>query len=59
VKLASLRQQFSLGTFPAVVKEILAIRGFNPGVPRLPVKPLNPENREILCQVLRELRLAP
>jgi 4-hydroxy-tetrahydrodipicolinate synthase len=59
MKLARLRQQFSLGTFPAVVKEILAIRGFNPGVPRLPVKPLNPENREILCQVLRELRLAP
>jgi 4-hydroxy-tetrahydrodipicolinate synthase len=57
VKFANLRQQFSLGTFPAVVKEILAIRGFNPGVPRLPVKPLNSENRESLRQVLRELRL--
>jgi 4-hydroxy-tetrahydrodipicolinate synthase len=57
MKLANLRQQFSLGTFPAVVKEMLAIRGFNPGVPRLPVKPLSPGNREILRQVLRELGL--
>jgi 4-hydroxy-tetrahydrodipicolinate synthase len=57
MKFAELRQQFSLGTFPAVVKEILAIRGFHPGVPRLPVKPLNPANREILRQTLRELRL--
>jgi 4-hydroxy-tetrahydrodipicolinate synthase len=57
MKLANLRQQFGLGTFPAVIKEILAIRGFNPGVPRLPVRPISPESREILCHLLRELRL--
>jgi 4-hydroxy-tetrahydrodipicolinate synthase len=57
MKFAKLRQQFSLGTFPAVVKEILSIRGFRTGVPRLPVKPLRPENREILGQVLRDLAL--
>jgi 4-hydroxy-tetrahydrodipicolinate synthase len=58
MKLANLRQQFSLGTFPAVIKEMLAIRGFNTGIPRLPVKPLSPANSEILRQVLRELGLA-
>jgi 4-hydroxy-tetrahydrodipicolinate synthase len=57
MKFAKLRQQFSLGTFPAVVKEILSIRGFRTGVPRLPVKPLRPENREILSRVLRDLAL--
>jgi 4-hydroxy-tetrahydrodipicolinate synthase len=54
---ANLRRQFSLGTFPAVVKEILALRGFHPGIPRLPVKPLSPANSEILRQFLRELKL--
>ncbi|MDR3192257.1 MAG: 4-hydroxy-tetrahydrodipicolinate synthase [Treponema sp.] len=57
MKFAKLRQQFSLGTFPAVVKEILSIRGFRTGVPRLPVKPLRPENREILSRVMRDLAL--
>ncbi|MDR1637295.1 MAG: dihydrodipicolinate synthase family protein [Treponema sp.] len=57
MKFAKLRQQFSLGTFPAVVKEILSLRGFRTGVPRLPVKPLTPENREILSRVMRDLRL--
>jgi 4-hydroxy-tetrahydrodipicolinate synthase len=57
MKFAILRQQFSLGTFPSVVKEILTIRGFHPGVPRLPVKPMSPANREILRQALLELQL--
>jgi 4-hydroxy-tetrahydrodipicolinate synthase len=57
MKFAKLRQQFGLGTFPAVVKEILSIRGFRTGVPRLPVKPLSPENREILSRVMRDLAL--
>jgi 4-hydroxy-tetrahydrodipicolinate synthase len=58
MKFAKLRQQFSLGTFPAVVKEILSIRGFRTGVARLPVKPLSPENREILRRVMGDLGLA-
>jgi 4-hydroxy-tetrahydrodipicolinate synthase len=57
MKFARLRGQFSLGTFPAVVKEILSIRGFRVGAARLPVKPLSPENREILRQVMRDLAL--
>jgi 4-hydroxy-tetrahydrodipicolinate synthase len=57
MKFARLRGQFSLGTFPAVVKEILSIRGFRTGAARLPVKPLTPENREILRQVMRDLAL--
>jgi 4-hydroxy-tetrahydrodipicolinate synthase len=57
MKFARLRGQFSLGTFPAVVKEILSIRGFNAGAARLPVKALTPENREILRRVMRELAL--
>jgi 4-hydroxy-tetrahydrodipicolinate synthase len=57
LKLASLRQQFSLGTFPAVIKEILSIRGFHTGVPRLPVKPLTPANRKILEGLMKELGL--
>jgi 4-hydroxy-tetrahydrodipicolinate synthase len=58
MKFAKLRGQFGLGTFPAVVKEILSIRGFHTGVPRLPVKPLTTENREILRKLMRELALA-
>jgi 4-hydroxy-tetrahydrodipicolinate synthase len=57
MKFAKLRGQFSLGTFPAVVKEILSVRGFPAGVPRLPVKALSPENREILRRVMGELGL--
>ncbi|MDR1901535.1 MAG: dihydrodipicolinate synthase family protein [Treponema sp.] len=55
VKLASIRRQFSLGTFPSVIKEILSLRGFHAGAPRLPVKPLSPESRSILADLLKKL----
>ena len=45
MKFAKLRQLFSLGTFPTVVKAALQIRGFDAGSPRLPVAP--PFGRQI------------
>lgn len=59
MQFARLRQMFSLGTFPTVIKAALRIRGFNAGSPRAPVSDL-PENKyrelsECLHEVL-ELR---
>lgn len=54
MKFARLRQMFSLGTFPAVIKAALELRGFHFGLPRAPVGPLSPEALEELAEGLRE-----
>ena len=58
-RLAPLRQAFSLGTFPVVVKEALDLIGISAGPARSPVGPISPENREKLIQVLQSLGLEP
>ncbi|QQO08512.1 4-hydroxy-tetrahydrodipicolinate synthase [Breznakiella homolactica] len=55
--LAKLRQCFNLGTFPSVVKEVLSMRGFSPGLPRKPVGPLPEEKRRILESTLRDIHV--
>ncbi len=50
---AHLRQLFSLGTFPVVIKEALKIRGIDVGMPRAPVAPLSDEKRKELFDSLR------
>lgn len=51
-----LRRAFSLGTFPAVVKEALGMIGFNAGHCRRPVGPLSVEARDKLAEVIEKLR---
>ncbi len=53
--LVPLRKAFSLGTFPAVLKEGLNLAGIAVGKPRLPVKPLSKTARNELKQILAEL----
>ena len=49
------RKAFSLGTFPAVLKETLNMMGINVGKPRLPVKGLLPNDKEKLRGILENL----
>ncbi|MFW5843959.1 MAG: 4-hydroxy-tetrahydrodipicolinate synthase [Spirochaetota bacterium] len=56
-KLAPLRKAFSLGTFPAVLKEGLNIAGVPVGEPLLPVRPLEPDARKELRRTLDDLGL--
>jgi 4-hydroxy-tetrahydrodipicolinate synthase len=56
-ELAPLREAFSLGTFPAVVKEALLMTGLDVGPCRRPVGPLSEEARRRLRRVLADLRL--
>ncbi|MBN1152318.1 MAG: 4-hydroxy-tetrahydrodipicolinate synthase [Dehalococcoidia bacterium] len=56
-ELAPLREAFSLGTFPAVIKEALLMTGLDAGPCRRPVGPLNDSARERLRQVLDNLGL--
>ncbi len=51
-----LRQSFALHTFPAVVKEAMAMAGFPAGPCRRPVGPMPPAAREKLKAVLDQLR---
>lgn len=55
--LAPLRDAFSLGTFPAVIKEALLMTGLDAGPCRRPVGPLSNEARGRLRQVLGDLGL--
>ncbi len=57
--LAPLRAAFSLGTFPAVIKEALRMTGLDAGPCRRPVGPLNDQARTQLRRVLDELGLLP
>jgi len=56
-ELIPLRRAFELGTFPAVLKEALAMINIPVGPPIRPIKPLNQENREKLKQVLEGMNL--
>lgn len=58
-QLAPLRKAFSLGTFPAVLKEGLNLLGVPVGAPLLPVRPLEPAARDKLRATLREIGLEP
>jgi 4-hydroxy-tetrahydrodipicolinate synthase len=51
-----LRAAFSLGTFPAVIKEALDLIGLNAGCCRRPVGPLPLEARYRLLEVIESLR---
>jgi 4-hydroxy-tetrahydrodipicolinate synthase len=56
-ELAPLRAAFSLGTFPAVIKEALLMTGLDAGPCRRPVGPLSDEARGRLRRVLGDLGL--
>ena len=55
--LAPLRQAFTWGTFPVVVKEATDLIGMEGGPARGPVGPMQPEQRARLAQVLRDIGL--
>ena len=56
-KLAPLRIAFTIGTFPAVIKESLALLGIDAGPCMAPVGPMTTEEREKLRQVLVGMEL--
>jgi len=56
-ELAPLRAAFSLGTFPAVIKEALLMTGLDAGPCRRPVGPLSDDARGRLRRVLGDLGL--
>jgi len=58
-ELTPLRQAFSWGTFPVVIKEALNLIGMEAGPARAPVGPLPPEKREQLAAVLRRMGALP
>ena len=49
-----LRSAFSMGTFPAVIKEAMQIAGLPGGVCRRPVTPLAEQEREQLRRIVAE-----
>ena len=51
-QLAPLRAAYSLGSFPAVLKEAAAMLGLPVGPTRRPIRPLSPEARNRLREVL-------
>jgi 4-hydroxy-tetrahydrodipicolinate synthase len=51
-KLSILRGAYSLGTFPAVLKEAASMLGLPVGPTRRPVGPISPEARERLRRIL-------
>jgi 4-hydroxy-tetrahydrodipicolinate synthase len=55
MQFARLRQMFSLGTFPTVIKAALRIRGFNAGSPRAPVGDLPESKYRELSECLHEV----
>lgn len=56
-KLAPLRIATNMGTFPAVIKEGLTMRGFEVGKCLEPISELNSEHKEKLRKVLVEMNL--
>jgi 4-hydroxy-tetrahydrodipicolinate synthase len=57
VELFPLRDAFSLGSFPVVVKEALTLIGYNAGPARKPIKPMTDENRDKLRIILKNMKL--
>lgn len=55
--LARLRVAFSLGSFPVVVKDALRLIGINVGPTRAPIKSLDEKKKEILKNILQQLKL--
>lgn len=55
VKLSPLRQAFTLGTFPAVIKEALELIGLPAGPARSPVAPLEEAARGVLKHILSQM----
>ena len=55
--LAPFRMAFNLGTFPIVIKEAMQLIGFDVGRTRLPIQPLNPEKRDTLKNILKNIGL--
>jgi 4-hydroxy-tetrahydrodipicolinate synthase len=56
-ELIPLRDSFSLGSFPVVVKEALQLIGIDAGPARLPIMPMSDANREILKNVISKMNL--
>jgi len=56
-KIASLRDTFTLASFPSVVKQILNLLDIPAGPPRSPVEPLDAGQKSRLVQVLKSLNL--
>lgn len=56
-QLAPLRNAFSLGSFPVVLKEALNLIGIPVGTTRLPIQPLTEEKRKALKKILEEMGL--
>ncbi len=54
-KLAPLRNAFSLGSFPVIMKEALKLRGIDMGITLKPIRPLTAEAREKLRKILEEI----
>lgn len=54
-KLAPLRNAFSLGSFPVIMKEALKLRGIGMGNTLKPIRPLTTEAREKLKKILKEI----
>jgi 4-hydroxy-tetrahydrodipicolinate synthase len=56
-KLAPLRIAFSIGTFPAIIKESLMLLGIDTGPCMNPAGPIKPEERDKLSRVLKDMDL--
>ncbi len=56
-RLTPLRRALSLGTFPVVMKEAMAMIGISVGPARSPVKPLTETNRARLRAILRDIQV--
>lgn len=56
-KLAPLRIATNMGTFPQVIKESLVLRGFDVGKCLDPIAELQPDQKEKLIKVLKDLKL--
>ena len=54
-KLAPLRNAFSLGSFPVIMKEALKLRGIDMGNTLKPIRPLSAEAREKLRKILETI----
>jgi 4-hydroxy-tetrahydrodipicolinate synthase len=57
LKLVRLRNTYSLGSFPVVIKDCLNLMGMDVGPPVKPVSQCDPESQEKLKQVLKEFDL--
>ncbi len=55
-RLAELRQLFSRGTFPSIVKEALEMRGIKAGKPRDPIFPLQERYKKELEKMVRDVQ---